>query len=281
MVCNMCTFPNDVPPEYFAPTDPSGARVDRTQRPELSLGTVEFTAPKEYWTKEPVPQRWLFMIDVSMEAVSKGFLEAFCQGIQDSMYGESEDDKPTDGEPNGVLPSRLAPGSRVGIMTYDKEVHFFNLNSGLEQAQMVVMPDIEDPFVPISEGLFVDPLASKGIITSLLERLPKMFGRIKNPEPALSPALNAALDALKTTGGRAVCSLSSLPTWGPGRLFMRERPELRDTDGEKAVFKTEHPSFIKTAKSMTENGVGVDFFLAAPQGGYLDIATISMLPLPD
>ncbi|KAK3066864.1 hypothetical protein LTS18_001447, partial [Coniosporium uncinatum] len=45
-VCNMCTFANDVASEYYAPTDPSGVRVDRLQRPELSLGTVEFTVPK-------------------------------------------------------------------------------------------------------------------------------------------------------------------------------------------------------------------------------------------
>ena len=38
LVCNMCTFPNDVTPEYFAPTDPSGVRVDRNQRPELTTG---------------------------------------------------------------------------------------------------------------------------------------------------------------------------------------------------------------------------------------------------
>lgn len=275
-VCNMCNFPNDVAPEYFAPTDPSGARVDRMQRPELSLGTVEFTAPREYWTREPVGQRWLFMIDVSMEAISKGFTEGFCRGVSDAICGRSEEDEQTNGEDDGAALPRIAPGSRIGIMTFDKEVHFYNLSERLDQAQMVVMPDIEEPFMPISDGLYASPVQSKETIKSLLARIPRMFSRVKNPEPALLPALNAALDALKATGGRAVCSLSSLPTWGPGRLYVRERPELRDTDGEKNMYKTEHPGFLKTAKGMVEAGVGVDFFLAAPQGGYLDVATIGM-----
>jgi len=31
----------------------------------------------------------------------------------------------------------------------------------LDQAQMLIMPDIEDPFVPLEEGLFVDPYEAK------------------------------------------------------------------------------------------------------------------------
>lgn len=34
----------------------------------------------------------------------------------------------------------------------------------LEKSQMLVMPDIEDPFVPLgSDGLFVDPYDSKSV----------------------------------------------------------------------------------------------------------------------
>lgn len=271
-VCNMCTFPNDTAPEYFAPTDPGGVRTDRAQRPELMLGTVEYTAPKEYWTKAPVPMRWLFLIDVSMEAISKGFLHGFCQGILDALYGD--EDGTQDAETNGEKPGNLPPGSRVGIATFDREAHFYDLDPHREEPQMTVMPDMEDPFVPLSGGLFVDPHESKHMITKLLAQIPQMFERIRSPEPALLPTLAAALDALTATGGKVICSLASLPTWGPGRLFLRDKPEIRDTDAEKKLFATEHQGFQKVGKQMTEQGIGIDFFLAAPSGGYLDIATI-------
>ena len=125
IVCNMCTFPNDVPSEYFAPTDPSGARVDRDERPELKLGTVEFMVPKEYWAKEPVGLRHLFVIDVSQESVNRGFLEAFCDGILNALYVDSQ------GEEDGQLIEDLRAlpiGSKVGFVTFDKEAHFYNCN---------------------------------------------------------------------------------------------------------------------------------------------------------
>ncbi|KIW05787.1 uncharacterized protein PV09_03642 [Verruconis gallopava] len=270
-ICNMCTFPNDTPPEYFAPTDPTGVRVDRQQRPELTLGTVDFLVPKEYWTKQPVPLNLLFLIDVTEESVNKGFLTGFCEGIMNALYG---------GDPADETSPRLAKGAKVGIVAFDKQMHFFNLSSELEQAQMMVMPDIEDPFVPLSEGLFVDPHESKVAITQLLNQLPQMFNPdlhsgIKNPEPALLPALEAAASALKSTGGKIICSLAALPTWGRGRLFLRDdNTAVAGTDAEKKLLTTEHPGYTKLANDMVSNGVGVDFFLAAPSGGYLDIATI-------
>ncbi|KAF1985778.1 hypothetical protein K402DRAFT_394384 [Aulographum hederae CBS 113979] len=265
-VCNLCTFPNDVTSEYFAPTDPSGVRVDRQNRPELTTGTVEFMVPKEYWTKEPVGLRLLFVVDVTAEASNKGFLAGFCEGILNALYGNSS---------AATEECTLPEGAKVGIMTYDKEVHFYNLSSSLVQAQMMVMPDIEDPFVPLSEGLFVDPRESKNVIMPLLAQLPDMFAEIKNPEPALLSTLNSAMSALTATGGKIICSLSALPTWGPGRLFLRDDGKIpAGTDGEKKMLTTEHPGWRKTAAQMVEKGIGVDFFMAAPSGGYLDIATV-------
>ncbi|KAI9929208.1 COPII coat Sec23p-Sfb3p heterodimer component [Aspergillus wentii] len=270
-VCNMCTFPNDVPMEYFAPLDLSGSRVDRMQRPELMMGTVEFLVPKEYWNKEPVGLQRLFVIDVSQEAVNRGFLKGVCKGIKDALYG---DESETPENPDEVPARKVPEGSKVGIVTFDREVHFYNLSAELDDAQMMVMTDLEEPFVPLSEGLFVDPYESKNVISSLLDRIPKIFSHVKNPEPALLPALNAALGALQSTGGKIVCSLSSLPTWGPGNLHMREDPKVHGTDAEKKLFATENPAWRKTAVKLAEAGIGVDAFIAAPGGAYMDVATI-------
>ena len=183
LVCNMCTFPNDVAPEYFAPTDPSGVRVDRAQRPELTLGTVEFMVPKEYWAKEPVGLRWLFLIDVSQEAITRGFLEAFCNGVMSALYDDDQDDPDYEKiNDEGTTSKRSIPiGSKVGFVAFDKAMHYFNCSVGqvhtvffrlltflqakFDQAQMLVMPDIEEPFVPLgSDGLFADPYESKFVV---------------------------------------------------------------------------------------------------------------------
>lgn len=122
-VCNMCTFPNDVPPEYFSPVDPSGIRVDRLQRPELMMGTVEFLVPREYWNKEPVGLQWLFLIDVSQEAINRSFVKGACRGIMEALYGENYQESAEDEQPR-----RIPEGSKIGIVTFDREVQFYNLS---------------------------------------------------------------------------------------------------------------------------------------------------------
>lgn len=140
-VCNMCNFPNDVPMEYFSPTNPQGVRVDRDQRPELTRGTVEYMVPKEYWAKDPVGLRFLFLIDVCQEAVNKGFLDAICEGILATLYMDDSSVRNQEtlngdggnGEENNGPPRALPVQCRVGIVTFDKEVHFYNLKASIQR----------------------------------------------------------------------------------------------------------------------------------------------------
>lgn len=288
MTCNLCGHPNEVAPEYFAPTDPTGVRVDRQDRPELLLGTCEYLVPKEYWSKEPVGMRYLFLLDVSAESCNRGFLKATCDGLLAALYGDDLEVEPKDteteneGEAKPLKPSKVPPGAKVGFMTFDREIHFFNVSSGLPAPQQLVVSDLDDPFTAISSHhLFVDAAESKSNIIPLLQQLPAMFERIKHAEPALLPPLQAALSALAETGGKILCSLASLPTYGPGRLTVRDRgmqtASNDNPEQEKVLFRTENQSFKKLQADMVKAGVGVDFFLTAPAGGYLDIATIGLI----
>lgn len=88
------------------------------------------------------------------------------------------------------------------------------------------------------------------------------------------PALHAAAAGLAKTGGKIMCSLAALPTWGPGRLVLRQDERIANGEADKKLTVVEHAAWKKTADKMVEDGVGVDFFFAAPGGGYLDISTI-------
>lgn len=55
---------------------------------------------------------------------------------------------------------------------------------------------------------------------------------------------------------------------------MRDENKLHGIETEKKLFQTEHPGWKKTAVKMVESGVGIDFFITAAGGGYMDIATI-------
>ena len=47
--------------------------------------------------------------------------------------------------------------------------------SSLTQPQMVVMSDIEDPFVPLPDDLLVNLTESRAVVEALLESLPATF----------------------------------------------------------------------------------------------------------
>ena len=56
--------------------------------------------------------------------------------------------------------------------------------------------------------------------------------------------------------------------------MLRDDGKSQGTDAERKLFGTENPEWKKTATKLAESGVGIDFFLAAASGGYMDLATI-------
>jgi protein transport protein SEC24 len=142
----------------------------------------------------------------------------------------------------------------------------------LEQAQMLVVSDIDDMFTPIKEGLLVDPVASKTVIESLLDTLPTMFQANRTADPVLGAALQAAHRAMEANGGRLIVFQTMLPIRGPGTIQTRDDNKLINTDKEYQLFTPQGAFYKDIAEKMVEAGVCVDLFLFpnAP----VDLATI-------
>mgnify|MGYP002776906807 FL=1 len=63
--------------------------------------------------------------------------------------------------------------------------------SSLTQPQMMVVADLEDPFLPMPDDLLVNLSESRAVVESLLTSLPSMFAENANVESATGPALRA------------------------------------------------------------------------------------------
>jgi protein transport protein SEC24 len=108
-----------VPPEYYSTLDPqTGRRVDTDERPELSRGCVEFVAPSEYMVRPPAPPVYFFLIDVGYASVSSGVLYMVTETIKRLLNG---------GTQGGTSMFPGHPRTRIGIITFDSTLHFYNL----------------------------------------------------------------------------------------------------------------------------------------------------------
>ena len=49
---------------------------------------------------------------------------------------------------DGLFTSTVSP-LKVGFLTFDSSLHFYNLKAGLAQPQMLVVTEIDEHFVPL------------------------------------------------------------------------------------------------------------------------------------
>ncbi|OQS03712.1 transporter Sec24 [Thraustotheca clavata] len=255
--CNFCGIANDVPSSYFCHLAPNGARQDINERPEL-LGSVEIVAPNEYSVRPPIPPAFVFVVDVSAQAVASGMVEVFANTILEQL-----DNLPGDTR------------TQFGLITYDSTIHFYNLKAGLKAPQMMVVPDINELFIPIPDELLVNLSKSRDVIESLLEMLPRLHLGTKNPDTALGPAIRAAFRLMSAAGGKMMIFQSSLPTSGQGVLKHREDPRAIGTEKEHNLLNPVDTFYRKNAIEFCRQQVSVDTFLFAPQ--YTDVASLAPL----
>lgn len=246
----------------------------------MSLGPSNKTT-----TRAPRPLTYFFAIDVSYSAVRCGSLKATAESIRETIYGPRESSskdeaKEAGAEGNGDT-SDAAPGfglphgSRIAILTFDRALHFYDLSAERDSAQMLVVADIDEPFVPISSGLLADPWQSRHVVEGLLDSLPTIFADNMSSEAALGAVVRGAQACLSTIGGQVNIFLSTIPTVGPGSLKHREDTKLYGTEKEKQLFAAADGFYRGAAEECVEAGIGINIFFFPSQ--YIDVATIGTL----
>ncbi|XP_046721884.1 protein transport protein Sec24B isoform X2 [Silurus meridionalis] len=255
--CNLCYRVNDVPDEFmYNPVTRSYGEPHK--RPEVQNATVEFIASSDYMLRPPQPAVYLFVLDVSHNAVETGYLSVLCQSLLDNLEKLPGDSR-----------------TRIGFLTFDSTIHFYNLQEGLSQPQMLVVSDIDDVFTPTPDNLLVNLKESQELVKDLLNSLPKMFTHTRETHSALGPALQAAYKLMTPTGGRVSVFQTQLPTIGVGLLQSREDPNQRSSTKGVQHLGPATDFYKKLALDCSGQQIGVDLFLLSSQ--YADLASLACM----
>nr|XP_013998824.1 unnamed protein product [Salmo salar] len=155
--CPFCGKLREVGWQHYQPTQGvEGNRVDREQRPELSLGSYEILD-----SQQDVPAAVLLLaVDVSAAALRGGNLELISQQLRSLLTSLNREE--------GAFQSDV----RVGLMTYDSRIHLYDLSPALSRPHMLVVTETEDLQLPVREGLLVPLKDCIDSINSVLQRIP-------------------------------------------------------------------------------------------------------------
>ncbi|KAL8833300.1 MAG: hypothetical protein Q9170_004359 [Blastenia crenularia] len=260
--CNMCNLSNDVP-QAFDWDAATQKQLDRWSRPELNYSVVEFIAPQEYMVRPPQPLVYLFLFDVSYASVTSGLLATGARCILESL----------DRIPNADRRTRL------GFMAVDSSLHYFAIprdDSGNSEASMLVVSDLDEPFLPTPADLLVTLTECRENIENFLSKLQEMFQNTQNGGSCMGSALRAGHKLISPVGGKLTVLTASLPNLGHGKLDMREDKKILGTSKEGSLLQTGSSFYKSFAVECSKNQVSIDMFLFSSQ--YQDVASLSNLP---
>ena len=204
--------------------------------------------------RPPQPAVYVFLLDVSKQAVESGYVKIFCDTLLEEL-DKFPGDKRT----------------QISFITYDRTVQFYSMPDGSSQPTQLTVCDIDDMFLPSPSDLLVNLQQCKGLIQQLLEELPHMVSTGNNTESALGAALQAAFKLTSATGGRVSIFQHILPTIGPGALANREA--MAEKKNDPALLGPATDFYKKLALDCSGQQIAVDLFAMGSQ--YIDVATLS------
>lgn len=106
----MCSLSNEVP-QLFDWDQVRNQPGDRWARAELNHGVVEFVAPTEYMVRPPQPAVYIFLVDVSHNAIQSGMVATATRTILENLDRIPDENGRT----------------KVSIIAFDTSLYFFTL----------------------------------------------------------------------------------------------------------------------------------------------------------
>lgn len=251
--CNFCQLANDFPAGF------DGPGVDKFDRPELNSPIVEFLAPPEYMSRAPQPLVYTFIIDVSVQAVKSGLTGTIARTILESL----------DRIPNASQTTKVA---FIGV---DSNLHYFKFHENSDEFEVLVVSDIDEPFLPSPDGLLVNMHVHRAAIEKFLLDFATYFEDTTNGLFALGPALKSGHKLVSGIGGKLVAFAATLPNLGEGKLQLRESQDSKGKDSRTLLNAADgfYKSFAVTCNA---SQVSIDLFLTCAT--YQDVATLANLP---
>lgn len=253
--CNFCNLANDFPGRLY---ENSGF----WNRPELNHSVVDFVAPPSYMVRAPQPPVYVFLIDVSLNAGTNGLFATASRIIKENLDRlPNKDDR-----------------CRVAFIAVDQAIHFFDIGNCEEDdvPSMLVVTDLEQPFLPLPTGLLVNLTEKRKQIDTFLDKLPEMFARNVNASSAMGSAFKAAHNLIAPIGGKIIALTASIPDVGIGKLEVREDRRVFGTSKENALLQPSSKFYKAFAIDCNKAQISIDLFLFSSR--YQDVASLSNLP---
>ncbi|EFO26433.2 Sec23/Sec24 trunk domain-containing protein [Loa loa] len=251
--CNICYRVNDLPDDFN--WDPATKSFgEPTHRPEIKNSTVEFIAPSEYMLRPPQPAVYVFVMDISQNAVETGYLYTFTEQLLITLEQLPGDDR-----------------TMLGFIGVDSAVHFFQFR-GKARPQQLVVEEYSDIFLPVNCGLLVNLRKNIDVIRLFVQSLPALYESNSSTSCCLGAALTAAHKLIADIGGRITVLLTVIPDLGPGALKSREDPNQRAASEVSNLYPA-NDYYKRLALECTGHQIAVDLFLMNSQ--YSDLSTLA------
>jgi len=252
--CNMCGLLNAVPSWYTCSLDGFGRRRDIQQRPELTLGSVDFVANKSFHIREPKPISFVFVIDTSNSATSQGVISSIVHGLKQRV----------------ATLAKSFPHTQVTFITFARSVQFYNLQGG--NPKVMFMGDVDKVSIPCPTSQLSITLEQLAENMDILDAMVSIAEYAPHNENACGAALDAAKLILGGAGGRVLLFSAKAPNTGVGEMRVRDDFKLYGNKKEGVLFKSILGYWPKKAQELAKESICVDCFLF-PINSFMETGT--------